>query len=148
MITEPSLVGNIGKKDDLSLLSHDTYVKSGLSHLEYNNNIHKKLMNNLTNKPLLKLDSFIKKKYNRPFILVCVFFLLSISTIFSQSLGDYRSINSGPWTTLSTWESYNGSSWVSATSYPGQNSGTNDVSIGGGDAVSLSSAISNSFSNL
>jgi hypothetical protein len=32
----------------------------------------------------------------------------------------YRTVQSGNWTTLANWEQYNGSSWVAATSYPGQ----------------------------
>jgi len=32
----------------------------------------------------------------------------------------YRSKQSGNWTTAANWEQYNGSTWVTATSYPGQ----------------------------
>jgi len=32
----------------------------------------------------------------------------------------YRTTQSGIWTTLASWQQYNGSSWVAATSYPGQ----------------------------
>jgi hypothetical protein len=34
--------------------------------------------------------------------------------------GDYRSVASAGWGVASTWERYNGSSWVAATEYPGQ----------------------------
>jgi len=32
----------------------------------------------------------------------------------------YRTIQSGNWTTLANWQQYNGTNWVAATSYPGQ----------------------------
>jgi len=43
MITEPSIVGDIEKKDDLTLLSHDKNVTTGLLHLTNNNNNNNKL---------------------------------------------------------------------------------------------------------
>src|SRR5688572_24243773 len=47
----------------------------------------------------------------------------------AQSAGDYRSIGSGNWNDATKWETYNGSSWVSTTTYPGQNPGTGKVTI-------------------
>ncbi len=41
-------------------------------------------------------------------------------TINVNPLLQYRSTQSGSWTNLGNWEQYNGSSWVAATSYPGQ----------------------------
>ena len=41
-------------------------------------------------------------------------------TITVNPLLQYRTTNSGTWTTLANWQQYNGSSWVAATSYPGQ----------------------------
>ncbi|MFC5682310.1 T9SS sorting signal type C domain-containing protein [Flavobacterium sp. MAHUQ-51] len=59
----------------------------------------------------------------RNFIFLFVFLFFSIAT-FSQTTGDYRSnTTSGNWTTLSSWQYYNGSEWVTPTSvqgYPGQ----------------------------
>jgi len=46
------------------------------------------------------------------------------------------------------WEVYNGTAWVAATNYPGQVAGTNDVSIIGGESVTLNSTIPNSFNSL
>ena len=42
----------------------------------------------------------------------------------AQSAGDYRSVGNGNWNDPTKWETYNGSSWVSAATYPGQNPGT------------------------
>jgi hypothetical protein len=56
--------------------------------------------------------------------------LISISlSVSSQSTGDYRSVSSGNWNDPSKWEMYNGSNWVAASTYPGQNSGTGAVTI-------------------
>lgn len=70
------------------------------------------------------------------------FFLFAIST-FSQTTGDFRSKASGPsnWTDISSWQTYNGTAWVDATSYPGQNAGTGAVLIQFGHSITLSSAI-------
>ncbi len=73
-------------------------------------------------------------------------FLLTEST--AQSVNDYRSVNSGNWTTLSVWQVYNGTSWGAATNYPGQAAGTNDVSIEGGNSVTISSNVPNPFNSL
>jgi Ig-like domain-containing protein len=66
----------------------------------------------------------------------------------AQSVNDYRSVASGNWTSLSVWQTYNGSSWVAATTYPGQVAGTNDISIEGGFSVTLSANVPNAFNSL
>ena len=66
-------------------------------------------------------------------------FLLVSVKILGQSVGDYRSVNpGGPWTTLSSWQYYNGSSWVAASTYPGQNpTGTGEVTIQAAHTISI-----------
>ncbi|HEX5651595.1 MAG TPA: fibronectin type III domain-containing protein, partial [Chitinophagaceae bacterium] len=59
-------------------------------------------------------------------LLVSTGFCFSIS---AQSTGDYRSVANGNWNDLTKWETYNGSSWVSSITYPGQNPGTGKVII-------------------
>lgn len=81
-------------------------------------------------------------------ILLLIFISVLFTELGAQSINDYRSKNSGNWTTLSVWEFYNGTAWVAATSYPGQNTGTNDVTILGGNSVTLSSNIPNDFNSL
>ena len=49
--------------------------------------------------------------------------------VCAQTIGDYRSVASGNWTALATWQYYNGNAWVAATAYPGQNTGIQNVSI-------------------
>lgn len=55
----------------------------------------------------------------------------------AQVAGDYLAVANGNWTTIATWQRYNGTSYVAATDYPGQNTGTGEVIIGTGLAVTL-----------
>ena len=86
---------------------------------------------------ILKIN--IRKKQFNLFLLM---FLLVSVKILGQSVGDYRSVNpGGPWTTLSSWQYYNGSSWVTASNYPGQNAtGTGNVMIQSGHTISIGTA--------
>ncbi|MBO0342578.1 MAG: PKD domain-containing protein [Allomuricauda sp.] len=74
--------------------------------------------------------------------------VIASERLSAQSLGDYRSVSSGNWTNVSIWQVYNGSSWIAATSYPGQLVGTNDVYIQGGYSVTISSNIPNAVNSL
>ena len=56
-------------------------------------------------------------------------FLLLINIIYSQNIGDFRSIATGDWNDSTKWQTYNGTNWVAATQYPGQTSGTYTVTI-------------------
>lgn len=51
----------------------------------------------------------------------------------------------GNWNDVASWEYYNGSNWVPATSYPGQAVGTGTVTILNGDNITLNTNITNSF---
>lgn len=61
--------------------------------------------------------------------------LTSFFTMAADVAGDYRSITTGSslnWSSRTTWERYNGSTWVMPTAgegYPGQYSGTGTVTI-------------------
>ncbi len=70
------------------------------------------------------------------FVLI-VFFLVIGFPVLAQVTGDYRSKATGNWNSSSAWEIYNGSSWVNAISYPGQNSNVATVTIGSGNTVTL-----------
>ena len=79
-----------------------------------------------------------------------VLFLLPFM-VLSQSLGDYKSnVTTGNWTTLSSWQYYNGTAWVtpSGTSpqgYPGQFAGTGIVTILDNQTITISSSTPNTF---
>lgn len=53
----------------------------------------------------------------------------------AQSAGNYRSVGNGNWNDATSWEIYNGSNWVTTTSYPGQNSGIAEVVIMSGTEI-------------
>lgn len=59
--------------------------------------------------------------------------------IFGQANGDYRSASSvGAWTSLSSWQYYDGSNWVAAPSYPGKNpTGTGNITIQTGHKITI-----------
>lgn len=75
-------------------------------------------------------------------ILILFFLLFSFygNPLFGQVLGDYKSVGTGNWSTLSSWQYYNGISWVtpSGTSpqgYPGQFVGNGSVLIQTGHVI-------------
>jgi hypothetical protein len=81
-----------------------------------------------------------------------VFFLFS-NSIFSQSVGDYRSTGSGNWTTLASWQYFNGVTWVlpsgiAPQGFPGQFTGTGIVTIQNGHSITINSSTPNDFSGL
>ncbi|MFY9152792.1 MAG: fibronectin type III domain-containing protein, partial [Prolixibacteraceae bacterium] len=61
----------------------------------------------------------------------------------AQTIGDYRSVSSGDWANLTSWQRYNGTAWNTPTAlqgYPGQFAGTNAVTILAGHIVTISSS--------
>ena len=61
----------------------------------------------------------------------------------AQSNGDYSSVSSGNWNDPTKWEIFNGSSWVSTTTYPGQNPGTGLVSITNETEIIITATVPN-----
>ncbi|MDD3563963.1 MAG: FlgD immunoglobulin-like domain containing protein [Candidatus Cloacimonetes bacterium] len=45
-------------------------------------------------------------------------FIMMVSVAFAQTTNDYRTTGSGGWTSVATWQRYNGSVWVAATAFP------------------------------
>lgn len=76
---------------------------------------------------MAKLKSIKKLKFNYFFVLLIFNFYYTNTN--SQIIGDYRSIASGNWSATTTWEYYNGTTWTSATKYPGQVSGDQTITI-------------------
>jgi hypothetical protein len=68
--------------------------------------------------------------------------LIFIGNYLFAAAGDYISVATGNWTTLTTWNQDNGAGFVAATSYPGQTPGTGQVTIGLGTTVTLDVTIS------
>ncbi|MCL9807916.1 T9SS sorting signal type C domain-containing protein [Flavobacterium luminosum] len=87
--------------------------------------------------------NYLLKKRILPLLLLFQLFLFN-SNVFAQSVGDYRSVVSGNWTTLGTWQYYNGSAWVTPSGtnpqgYPGQYT-TGNVTIASGHTVTIGGA--------
>jgi hypothetical protein len=79
----------------------------------------------------------IKKLLLTVFLVINLFFA---SSVCGQAVGDYRSnVNTtGNWTNLTSWQRWNGSSWIEPSAgqgYPGQNIGTGAVLIQAGDVI-------------
>lgn len=71
-------------------------------------------------------------------LLLMVCFFSIIDFLSAQSDGDYRSsVTSGSWSATATWQRYNGTTWVAATDYPGQNPGTGEVTIQNDHTITL-----------
>ena len=69
-----------------------------------------------------------------------VFILAGPITSLAQTTGDYQSHQTGTWSNVSTWERYNGSSWVNpAPSYPISTDGV--ITILNGHTVTVDVAI-------
>src|SRR5687768_233104 len=53
---------------------------------------------------------------------VCLVIFINLSNskdaFAGPSLGDYRSTGSGNWNALATWQKYDGSDWIAATTIP------------------------------
>jgi len=58
---------------------------------------------------------------------------------FAATTGDYRSKASGYWSSISTWETYNGTSWVNASAAPAQTDGA--IEIMPGNTVTISADV-------
>src|SRR5437764_1147382 len=50
--------------------------------------------------------------------LIFYFQFSRVEKAHAASSGDYRSVTSGNWNSVSTWETYNGSAWIAASSTP------------------------------
>jgi len=77
----------------------------------------------------------------KKFISVLIASILISYTILAQSSGDYRSIGGGNWNDATKWEMFDGNNWVSATSYPAENSGTAAVSISAFHEIKITASV-------
>ena len=83
-----------------------------------------------------------------PLATLLLFLLTFLSSVSAQEAGDYRSVGSGNWTNPANWEVFDGTTWVAATTYPGQVAGTNLVTIQNGNTISLGTTIPNPIQGL
>lgn len=82
--------------------------------------------------------------------LIAIIGLCSLSYLFPQTNGDYRSRNNGNWNNVNTWQIYD-SGWRNANAgdgYPGQNASPSLVTVYGGDDVTLNVSPPNNIGEL
>jgi hypothetical protein len=58
------------------------------------------------------------KKINLIFASLFIVGLISTGALYGQNTGDFRSVQNGNWGDLTTWQTYNGSSWIPASTIP------------------------------
>ncbi|MBP1663410.1 MAG: hypothetical protein H6Q19_550 [Bacteroidetes bacterium] len=82
---------------------------------------------------MMKNYNFNKYSFRITTLILIVLSFLCVSGIQAQNVGDYRSNTSlGNWTSLNSWQRYDGTNWVTPTlaqGYPGQFAGTGAVTI-------------------
>ena len=81
----------------------------------------------------------------KKFILILI---ASIGINFYLSAQHYMSIGNGNWNDPTIWATYNGSSWVAASTYPGQNPGTGSVTITNSTEIKITATVPNPVSSL
>ncbi|MFM2156796.1 MAG: hypothetical protein RL516_1545 [Bacteroidota bacterium] len=67
-------------------------------------------------------------------LLLFLLFSTIAGKVFSQVVGDYISASSGVWSTAATWQTWNGTAWVVASTAPGA---TNNVKIQNGHTITV-----------
>jgi hypothetical protein len=70
-------------------------------------------------------------------LLLFLLFSTIAGKVFSQAVGDYRSVASGGWSTAATWQSWNGTAWITAAAAPGA---INNVRIQNGHTITVSTS--------
>jgi hypothetical protein len=70
------------------------------------------------------------------------------SSMSAQSAGDYRSISDGNWNDITKWQTYDGTNWIGAASYPGQDPGTGEVTILSGVEITLTATVPQPIASL
>jgi hypothetical protein len=80
-------------------------------------------------------SAMTKKKF-----FISLFLISSCLISFAQVLNDYRSVASGNWNAIGTWESYNGTTWAAATVAP--TATANIVSVQSTHTVTITANVS------
>lgn len=66
-----------------------------------------------------------------------IVFVLLVNLLYSQNIGDYKTIASGNWADYTKWQIYTASGWTASTQFPGQTSGNYSVSIEDGHTITV-----------
>lgn len=66
-------------------------------------------------------------------------FLLSFTNMIAQTTGDYRSRQTGAWTTATSWQTFDGTNWINAASAPSSSNGI--ITILSGHVITSNAAL-------
>lgn len=77
------------------------------------------------NNKLNIMRNWLPKPSQLPVMMVFAFLLLSFSSI--GQVNSYRSVNSGNWNVLGTWERFDGTNWLTPTAGQGTPNSTDDI---------------------
>ena len=72
------------------------------------------------------------------FVLVLLLLSAISSSAWAQGVGDYRSVATGNWNSIATWERFDGTTWVAAAATPTSADGA--ITIRNGNTVTISAA--------
>ena len=81
------------------------------------------------------LFDIVFKKIFAAFIAIMIVLFLFFNNSFSQTAGDFRSINSGIWSNPAIWQMYNGTTWIAPGSSPTSAAGL--ININSGHSIDL-----------
>jgi hypothetical protein len=73
------------------------------------------------------------------FCLLLTVFMFDSKETYAATAGDYRTVQSGNWSAISTWETYDGSAWVAASAAP--TSADQAISVEAGHTVTVTLSV-------
>jgi|GEM_PF-819741 len=85
----------------------------------------------------------ISLKYSSKFLAFSFFIFIFFgigNVLLGQATNDYRSVATGNWNAIATWQRYNGTAWVAATATPTSTAGV--ITIRSGHIVTVSASVS------
>jgi hypothetical protein len=94
---------------------------------------------------------FNQVKWFRLRILLMSICLICIGNyLAAQVAGDYRSnsVVPGNWNAAASWQKYDGTTWLAAIDYPGQNPGAGAITIQDGNIITLNVSPANAVGSL
>lgn len=91
------------------------------------------MKNNKSNITRLKIKQ--KLIFRVPALMVIFFSVIAliyfqftnVKPTYAVSIGDYRAVATGNWESISTWQTFNGTSWVAASSTPNSSNGAIEI---------------------
>lgn len=90
---------------------------------------------------IMKTICFDLKRQGFSIIIAILLSTLVLGSTSAQTNGDFRSAASGLWSSVSTWQQYNGTEWVAASVAPSANNAVITISIRSAHTVTIMTSI-------